>query len=161
MLFRSPRRVANSKGLLFIDMAEDPQIAVKKDLRVELARALNLPTDTSTRTSAKVDVPNELGEAIMITWGLCAAATALAQGPISYAVIRLLAGIAEAGFFPGVIFFLSLWFPAHYRTRMMAWFLFAIPMSSVLGGPLSVAMLAMDGGLVGPYGVGWLKDVTH
>ncbi|WP_248805454.1 MFS transporter [Pseudomonas sp. MWU13-2100] len=84
---------------------------------------------------------------IMITWGLCAAATALAQGPISYAVIRLLAGIAEAGFFPGVIFFLSLWFPAHYRTRMMAWFLFAIPMSSVLGGPLSAAMLAMDGWL--------------
>ena len=73
---------------------------------------------------------------IMITWGLFAAATSLAQGPTSYAAIRLLAGIAEAGFFPGVIFFLSLWFPAHYRTKVMAWFLFAIPMSSVLGGPL-------------------------
>src|SRR3989344_6141521 len=61
---------------------------------------------------------------IMITWGLFSASTALAQGPLSYAFIRLLAGIAEAGFFPGVIFFLSLWFPIQYRTRVMAWFLF-------------------------------------
>ncbi|MDH0618304.1 MFS transporter [Pseudomonas fulva] len=92
---------------------------------------------------------------IMITWGLFAAATSLAQGPASYAVIRLLAGIAEAGFFPGVIFFLSLWFPAHYRTKVMAWFLFAIPMSSVLGGPLSAAMLEMDG-IWGFAGWQWL-----
>lgn len=92
---------------------------------------------------------------IMITWGLCAAATALAQGPTSYAVIRLLAGIAEAGFFPGVIFFLSLWFPVQYRTRVMAWFLFAIPLSSVLGGPLSAAMLQLDG-LWGYAGWQWL-----
>ncbi|MFK3940177.1 MFS transporter [Pseudomonas monteilii] len=92
---------------------------------------------------------------IMITWGLFAAATSLAQGPTSYAVIRLLAGIAEAGFFPGVIFFLSLWFPAHYRTKVMAWFLFAIPLSSVLGGPLSAAMLHMDG-IWGVAGWQWL-----
>lgn len=92
---------------------------------------------------------------IMITWGLFSAATALAQGATSYAVIRLFAGIAEAGFFPGVIFFLSLWFPAHYRTRVMAWFLFAIPVSSVLGGPLSAAMLGMDG-LLGFAGWQWL-----
>jgi len=82
---------------------------------------------------------------IMITWGFFSACTAMAQGATSYSVIRMLAGIAEAGFFPGVIFFLSLWFPAHYRTRVMAWFLFAIPVSSVLGGPLSAAMLSMDG----------------
>jgi ACS family tartrate transporter-like MFS transporter len=81
---------------------------------------------------------------IMITWGLCSAATAFAQGPTSYAAIRLLAGIAEAGFFPGVIFFMSLWFPQQYRTRVMAWFLFAIPISSVLGGPLSAVMLEMN-----------------
>jgi ACS family tartrate transporter-like MFS transporter len=56
----------------------------------------------------------------------------------------LLAGIAEAGFFPGVIFFMSLWFPQQYRTRVMAWFLFAIPISSVLGGPLSAVMLEMN-----------------
>lgn len=92
---------------------------------------------------------------IMITWGLFSASTALAQGPTSYSVIRLLAGIAEAGFFPGVIFFLSLWFPIQYRTRVMAWFLFAIPVSSVLGGPLSAAMLAMDG-IWGYRGWQWL-----
>ena len=92
---------------------------------------------------------------IMITWGLFSASTALAQGPLSYAFIRLLAGIAEAGFFPGVIFFLSLWFPIQYRTRVMAWFLFAIPVSSVLGGPLSAAMLSMDG-LWGYRGWQWL-----
>jgi len=92
---------------------------------------------------------------IMITWGLFSASTALAQGPVSYSVIRLLAGIAEAGFFPGVIFFLSLWFPIQYRTRVMAWFLFAIPVSSVLGGPLSAAMLAMDG-IWGFHGWQWL-----
>ncbi|WP_339437640.1 MFS transporter [Pseudomonas sp. EL_65y_Pfl1_R32] len=92
---------------------------------------------------------------IMITWGLFSALTALAQGPTSYAIIRLMAGIAEAGFFPGVIFFLSLWFPVKYRTRVMAWFLFAIPISSVLGGPLSAAMLAMDG-IWGYKGWQWL-----
>lgn len=92
---------------------------------------------------------------IMITWGLCSAATAFAQGPTSYAVIRLLAGIAEAGFFPGVIFFMSLWFPQQYRTRVMAWFLFAIPISSVLGGPLSAVMLEMNG-IWGVTGWQWL-----
>lgn len=92
---------------------------------------------------------------IMITWGLFAAGTAFAQGPTSYAVLRLLAGVAEAGFFPGVIFFLSLWFPIQYRTKVMAWFLFAIPISSVIGGPLSAAMLAMDG-LGGFAGWQWL-----
>ncbi|MBF7143589.1 MULTISPECIES: MFS transporter [Pseudomonas] len=92
---------------------------------------------------------------IMITWGLCSAATAFAQGPTSYAVIRLFAGIAEAGFFPGVIFFMSLWFPQQYRTRVMAWFLFAIPISSVLGGPLSAVMLEMNG-IWGVTGWQWL-----
>lgn len=47
---------------------------------------------------------------------------------------------SQFGIFPGVIFFLSLWFPVHYRTRMMTWFLFAIPMSSVLGGPMTTPL---------------------
>ncbi|MFW9082538.1 TniB family NTP-binding protein [Pseudomonas sp. P2757] len=65
-------RVVNSKGLLFIDMAEDPQIATKKSLRGELAKALQLPFDSLTRASPKVDVPNELGEAIKLRgiWGI-------------------------------------------------------------------------------------------
>lgn len=92
---------------------------------------------------------------IMISWGLFAAATSLAVGPTSYSLLRLLAGIGEAGFFPGVIFYLTLWFPSQYRTRMMGWFLSAIPLSSVFSGPLSVSMLKIDGCL-GLHGWQWL-----
>ncbi|HET6838975.1 MAG TPA: MFS transporter, partial [Bradyrhizobium sp.] len=72
---------------------------------------------------------------IMISWGLVSAATAFVVGPNSFYAIRLALGIAEAGFFPGVTFFLAAWFPAQYRTRMLAWFLVGIPASSVIGGP--------------------------
>lgn len=92
---------------------------------------------------------------IMISWGVFAAATSLAAGPTSYSLLRLLAGIGEAGFFPGVIFYLTLWFPSQYRTRMMGWFLAAIPLSSVFSGPLSVSMLKIDGWL-GLHGWQWL-----
>lgn len=92
---------------------------------------------------------------IMISWGLFAAATSLAAGATSYSLIRLLAGIGEAGFFPGVIFYLTLWFPSQYRTRMMGWFLAAIPLSSVFSGPLSVSMLKLDGSF-GLHGWQWL-----
>ncbi|VVD71548.1 Putative tartrate transporter [Pandoraea pneumonica] len=88
---------------------------------------------------------------IMITWGIFAAATALAVGPMSFYAIRLLLGIGEAGFFPGVIFFLAVWFPANYRTRVLAWFTVSTPLSSFIGGPLSTWLLQMDGvfGLAG------------
>ena len=88
---------------------------------------------------------------IMITWGLVSAATAFVQGPQSWYVLRLLLGIAEAGFFPGITFYLATWFPAEYRARMLAWFLVAIPASTVVGGPISGLILQMDGagGLAG------------
>jgi MFS family permease len=82
---------------------------------------------------------------IMISWGMLAAATALVVGPNSYYLIRVLTGAAEAGFFPGVLFYLSTWFPAQSRVRILAWFLVAIPLSSVVGGPLSVGLLHLDG----------------
>lgn len=82
---------------------------------------------------------------IMISWGLVSAATAFAVGPNSFYALRLLLGAAEAGFFPGVAFYLSTWFPANYRTRMIAWFMVAIPVSSVIGGPVSGWLLNMDG----------------
>jgi MFS family permease len=65
--------------------------------------------------------------------------------------LRLLLGIAEAGFFPGITFYLAMWFPAEYRARMLAWFLVAIPASTVVGGPLSGMLLQLDGagGLAG------------
>ncbi|MCF7542795.1 MFS transporter [Pseudomonas petrae] len=92
---------------------------------------------------------------IMITWGLAAAATAMVVGPYSFYAVRLILGIAEAGFFPGVIFFLTLWFPAQYRTRVLAWFTVATPISFLVGGPLSVWLLQMHG-LLGLSGWQWM-----
>lgn len=92
---------------------------------------------------------------IMITWGIFAAATAFAVGPNSFYAIRVLLGIGEAGFFPGVIFFLSVWFPASYRTRVLAWFTVSTPLSSLVGGPLSTWLLQMDG-ILGLAGWKWM-----
>jgi MFS transporter, ACS family, tartrate transporter len=92
---------------------------------------------------------------IMISWGLVSAAMSLAVGPNSFYLLRLLLGAAEAGFFPGVAFYLATWFPAEYRTRIIAWFMVAIPISSVIGGPASGYLLALDGAL-GLGGWQWL-----
>jgi MFS family permease len=83
------------------------------------------------------------------------AATALAVGPNSFYALRLMLGAAEAGFFPGVAFYLGTWFPAQYRTRMIAWFMVAIPISSVIGGPMSGWLLTMDG-IAGIAGWQWM-----
>jgi MFS transporter, ACS family, tartrate transporter len=92
---------------------------------------------------------------IMITWGFLAAAMALVKGPHSFYAIRLLLGAAEAGFFPGVILYLSYWFPAEYRARIIGWFTVAIPVSSFLGSPISAALLGTDGWL-GLRGWQWM-----
>jgi ACS family tartrate transporter-like MFS transporter len=77
--------------------------------------------------------------------------TVLVSGAWSFYVMRFLLGVAEAGFFPGVAFYLALWFPAQYRARILAGFLVAIPFSTVIGAPLSGLLLELDGifGLVG------------
>jgi ACS family tartrate transporter-like MFS transporter len=92
---------------------------------------------------------------IMISWGIVSAATAFVVGANSFYALRLLLGIMEAGFFPGVTFFLAAWFPAQFRTRMLAWFLVGIPLSSLLGGPICGALLQMDG-IWGLAGWQWL-----
>jgi MFS transporter, ACS family, tartrate transporter len=92
---------------------------------------------------------------IMITWGLVSAATAFVSGVNSYYLARFLLGVAEAGFFPGVAFYLAAWFPTQYRARMLAWFLLAIPVSSLVGGPISGLLLEMDG-ILGLRGWQWL-----
>ena len=73
---------------------------------------------------------------IMVSWGLVSAATIFVSGPWSFYLLRFLLGAGEAGFFPGVAFYLGHWFPAEYRTRVIAWFMVAIPISSVIGGTL-------------------------
>ncbi len=92
---------------------------------------------------------------IMFTLGLCAACMAFVSGRTSFYVIRLLLGAAEAGFYPGVLFFLTLWFPAAYRGRVLAVFIAAIPVSGILGAPLSGLLLSMDG-VAGLKGWQWL-----
>jgi MFS family permease len=92
---------------------------------------------------------------IMISWGIVSAATIFVVGPNSFYALRLLLGIAEAGFFPGVTFFLAAWFPAQYRTRMLAWFLIGIPLSSLIGSPVCGMLLQMDG-IWGFAGWQWL-----
>jgi MFS family permease len=88
---------------------------------------------------------------IMMSWGILSGAMALVGGETSFYVVRVLLGIAEAGFFPGIIFYLTLWFPGVYRARIIGWFMAAIPLSSVLGSPVSGMILGMDGvgGLAG------------
>lgn len=83
---------------------------------------------------------------IMITWGVLSAAMAFVQGPNSFYTVRFLLGIAEAGFFPGIIFYLTCWFPPQHRARIIALFMIALPLSSVIGAPISTALLGIDAG---------------
>jgi MFS transporter, ACS family, tartrate transporter len=84
---------------------------------------------------------------IMLTWGLISGAMALVDGETSFIVMRFLLGIAEAGFFPGIIYFLTLWFPAGYRARIVGCVIVAVPLSSVIGAPVSSLLLGLDGWL--------------
>jgi ACS family tartrate transporter-like MFS transporter len=82
---------------------------------------------------------------IMVSWGLLSAAMIFVQGTYSFYFLRFLLGFAEAGFFPGVIYYLVCWFPADYRARMMALFTAGIPLSTVIGSPISAQLLKMSG----------------
>ncbi len=92
---------------------------------------------------------------IMFTLGLCAAGMAFVKGTTSFYVMRLLLGAAEAGFYPGMLFFLTLWFPANYRARILGVFIAAIPLSGIIGAPLSGQLLGWNG-LWGFAGWQWL-----
>ncbi|WP_034852539.1 MFS transporter [Inquilinus limosus] len=92
---------------------------------------------------------------VMVTWGLVSAAMAFVQGPTSFYILRFLLGAAEAGFFPGIILYLSYWFPAHRRAGVTALFMAAVPISSALGSPISGALLEMHG-LFGLAGWQWM-----
>src|SRR3979411_2670289 len=92
---------------------------------------------------------------IMVTWGIISAAMALVSGVWSFYALRFLLGVAEAGFFPGIILYLTYWYPAKYRARFLAAFAIAVPGSTVIGAPISGLLLGLDGAM-GLKGWQWL-----
>lgn len=82
---------------------------------------------------------------IMLTWGILSACTLLVKTPLQFHILRFFLGAAEAGFLPGVLFYLTQWFPSHRRGRIISLFMIGLPLSSVIGGPLS----------------GWIMNVAH
>jgi ACS family tartrate transporter-like MFS transporter len=92
---------------------------------------------------------------VMISWGLVSVAMAFTQGPISFYVLRFLLGLAEAGFFPGIILYLSYWFPANHRSSVTAIFMAAAPIAGFIGSPLSGALMQLNG-VAGLRGWQWL-----
>src|SRR6185312_8365790 len=86
---------------------------------------------------------------IMLSWGLVSMATAFVQGPVSFYVLRFLLGLAEAGLYPGMILYMTYWFPQATRARFIALFLAAVPAASVIGAPISGWLLGFNGVLKG------------
>jgi MFS family permease len=93
---------------------------------------------------------------IMITWGLVSGATLFVKTPTEFYGVRFLLGLAEAGFFPGIILYLTYWYPAHRRARMVAIFMLAIPLSGIIGGPVSGLVMQFLAGKSGWPGWKWL-----
>jgi MFS transporter, ACS family, tartrate transporter len=82
---------------------------------------------------------------IMITWGILAGVTALVSGSTSFAVVRFFLGVAEAGFFPGIVLYFTYWFPSHHHARIVSGFLIGLPIAVAAGAPISTGILALDG----------------
>ena len=92
---------------------------------------------------------------VMVTWGLVSAASAFVVGPHSFYALRFLLGVAEAGFFPGIILYLSQWFPTRQRAVAAAAFMAAAPLSTAIGSPISGALMQMPA-LAGLHNWQWL-----
>ncbi|KVC86442.1 MFS transporter [Burkholderia ubonensis] len=92
---------------------------------------------------------------IMVTWGLVSAATMFVKGPTSFYTLRFILGACEAGFFPGVILYLTYWFPDRTRAKVMGLFYFGAPLAFMFGSPLSGYLLRFDG-LLGLHGYQWM-----
>ncbi|WP_188379787.1 MFS transporter [Oxalicibacterium faecigallinarum] len=93
---------------------------------------------------------------IMITWSILSAATMFVTTPTAFYIIRFLLGVAEAGFFPGIVLYLTYWFPTARRSRMNALFMIGIPVAGVLGGPLSGWIMNHFAGVNGWHGWQWM-----
>ncbi len=92
---------------------------------------------------------------IAVTWGVLASAMIFVRSAESFYALRLLLGVAEAGYFPGIIYYLGQWFPERQRARAMSRFMLGIPIAGIIGGPLGGALLGLDGHL-GLAGWQWL-----
>lgn len=93
---------------------------------------------------------------IMVTWGLLSSAMMFATSATSFYVLRFLLGVAEAGFFPGIILYLTYWYPAHRRARIIALFMTAVAVSGIVGGPVSGWIMQTFAGVNGWTGWQWL-----
>jgi D-galactonate transporter len=93
---------------------------------------------------------------IMVTWGLISAGMMFVRTPVEFYVMRFLLGVAEAGFFPAIVLYLTYWFPSSRRSKVTALFMTGIPMSGVIGGPLSGWLMTQLGGTHGMAGWQWL-----
>jgi D-galactonate transporter len=93
---------------------------------------------------------------IMASWGVISMLTMFVTTPTMFYVMRFLLGLAEAGFFPGIILYLTYWYPAHRRGRMTTWFMTAIALSGVIGGPVSGYIMKTFNGVNGWHGWQWL-----
>ena len=82
---------------------------------------------------------------IMITWGILAGLTACVTGPTSFGAVRFLLGVAEAGFFPGLVLYFTYWFPSYHHARIVSGFLIGLPIAVAAGAPISTALLGLDG----------------
>ncbi|TMJ50165.1 MAG: MFS transporter [Alphaproteobacteria bacterium] len=82
---------------------------------------------------------------IMITWGVLAGLTAVVTDSTTFAIVRFLLGVAEAGFFPGIILYFTYWFPSHHHARIVSGFLVGLPVAVAIGAPISTALLGLDG----------------
>jgi MFS transporter, ACS family, tartrate transporter len=82
---------------------------------------------------------------IMITWGILAGLTALVTGTTSFGIVRFLLGVAEAGFFPGLVLYFTYWFPTYHHARIVSGFLIGLPIAVAGGAPISTALLGLDG----------------
>ena len=93
---------------------------------------------------------------IMITWGIISIGMMFVQGIYSFYVMRFLLGVAEAGFLPGIIYYLSQWFPREHRAKAVSWFMIGIPLSLVFGAPLSGWLMQHMDEVMGLHGWQWM-----
>jgi ACS family tartrate transporter-like MFS transporter len=93
---------------------------------------------------------------ILAVWGVISSANAFTAGEYSYYGLRFFLGVAEAGFFPGMLLYMTYWFPQSYRSRFIGIFMAAIPVANTIGGPISTTILQYMDGLAGLHGWQWM-----